>query len=67
MGTYRPGEVSEPFEQWLKDIAEEAESRDWSISLDFASLLERIDDAERLVRDWPTVWQRFWDVRFVDN
>ena len=56
-----------PFELWLRELAEEAESRQWSGSRDLITLWERIDDAERLVREWPTVWQRFWDARFVDH
>ncbi len=67
LGTYGPGEVMDQFDQWLKDLAEETESRKWSISVDIITLLERIEDAERFVRDWPTVWQRFWDARFVDK
>jgi hypothetical protein len=67
LATYGPGEVTEQFERWLKDLAEEAESRAWSISLDLISLLERVGDAERLVRDWPTLWQRFWDAKFVEK
>ncbi|MBV8385061.1 MAG: hypothetical protein JOZ63_20920 [Planctomycetaceae bacterium] len=56
-----------PFELWLRGLAEEAESRQWPGSRDLITLWERIDDAERLVREWPTVWQRFWDARFVDH
>jgi hypothetical protein len=29
--------------------------------------LERIDDAEKLVRQWPTIWQRFWNASFIDK
>jgi len=59
--------VTGPFELWLRELAEEAESRQWSVSRDLITLWERSDDAERLVREWPTVWQRFWDARCVDQ
>jgi hypothetical protein len=67
LGTYGPGEVTDQFEAWLKDLAAEAESKKWTISLDLISLLERIEDAEKLVLEWPTLWQRFWDAKFVDK
>jgi hypothetical protein len=57
--TYRPTSLPRRFDRWLHELAAEAESREWTLSIDLAALLERVDEAEQLVRRWPTVWQRF--------
>jgi hypothetical protein len=67
MTTYAPTPLPGRLRQWLKELAEEAESKEWALSIDLESLAEHIDDAEQLVRQWPNVWQRFWDARFVDK
>jgi hypothetical protein len=56
---------SNKFDRWLEALASEAESKDWTLSKDLSELLEKTEDAEELVRQWPTVWQRFWNASFV--
>ena len=65
--TYSPTSLPRRFDRWLHGLAEEAESRKWALSIDLVALLERVEDAEQMVRGWPTVWQRFWNASFVDK
>jgi hypothetical protein len=65
--TYAPTPLPRRLNNWLEKLAEEAETKEWTLSLDLATLLERIDDAEEIVHRWPAFWQRFWDAKFVNK
>lgn len=42
--TYKPTSLPRRLDRWLHELAAEAESREWTLSLDLAALLERLDD-----------------------
>lgn len=63
--TYPPRVFPARCDSWLRDLADEAESKDWTLSTDLADLLGKLDEAEELVRQWPTVWQRFWTASLI--
>jgi hypothetical protein len=63
--TYPARVFPDRFDRWLRDLANEAESKDWTLSKDLADLLGNLDEAEELVRQWPTVWQRFWSAPLI--
>jgi hypothetical protein len=58
--TYAPRVFPDQLNNWLRDLAREGEAKDWQLSIDLAELLNNMDEAEELVREWPTLWQRFW-------
>jgi hypothetical protein len=58
--TYKPTPLPRRLDRWLGELAEEAESSHWSLSIDLEAFLENAEQAEQLVRHWPDIWQRFW-------
>jgi hypothetical protein len=65
--TYGPTDLPQRLATWLDELATEAETKDWNLSVDVEKLLETSESIESLVRSWPDLWQRFWNASLKDK
>ena len=55
--TYKPTPLPKRVKRWIDELAQEAESHRWQLSLDLVSFLGNTSQADELIRHWRLLWR----------